>query len=85
MDDLLNFARFCAVAFPILMALVAIGVLLRIKITRRLQPHARNAIDQTVPADPLSAHDARVMWRRYWWSVACAIALIVAAAIAIFA
>ncbi|EIT71754.1 MULTISPECIES: hypothetical protein [Hydrocarboniphaga] len=85
MDDDLSLARFCAIAFPILMALVAIGVLLRIKITRRLQPHASNAIDRTVPAEPLSAHDARAMWRRYWWSVAFALALIVVAAIAIFA
>jgi hypothetical protein len=85
MDDELNFARFCAIALPILMALVAIGMKLRIKITRRLQPHARNAIDRTVPADPLSAHDARLMWRRYWWSVAVALALIAIGAFAAFA
>lgn len=85
MDDELSFARFCAIAFPILMALAAIGVLLRIKITRRLQPHTRNTIDQTVPADPLSADDARTMWRRYWWSVIVALALIAISALATFA
>ncbi|MDM4768880.1 hypothetical protein [Solimonas sp. SE-A11] len=69
-----------AIIGPLLMGLVAVGVLLSIKIARRRQAtRAADAgykpgIGEAVPARPLSQKDAATMMRRYLWSAAAILA-----------
>jgi hypothetical protein len=53
------------VAAAILMALLAVGALLMIKIARRREATRTGAFGGTVPAKPLSAQDAQRMTTRY--------------------
>ena len=63
--DFDNFwAIWLAISIPVGMAVFAVGAVLAIKILRRRQA-TRDGQSQMVPADPLSAQDARKMWRRY--------------------
>lgn len=52
-------------AWPVLMALAAVGLLLAIKITRRRQGTVDPSMSGMVPVRPLSAVDARRMQHRY--------------------
>ncbi|WP_133164369.1 hypothetical protein [Solimonas fluminis] len=74
-----------AIAGPLLMGLVAVGVLLSIKIARRREA-TRSAsagrasrVGETVPAQPLSRQDAAAMIRRYVWSAAAIVAALLLA------
>jgi hypothetical protein len=57
-------AIWMAISIPVGMAVFAAGAVLAIKIQRRRQA-TRDGQSHMVPADPLSAQDARKMWRRY--------------------
>lgn len=76
-----------AIAGPLLMGLVAVGVLLSIKIARRREATRaatagrRPGVGDAVPARPLSRKDAATMMRRYLWS---AVAVMVAFLLALF-
>jgi hypothetical protein len=50
---------------PVLMALVAVGAVLSIKVARRRQATRTGTLKGPVPAKPLSAADARRMGRNY--------------------
>lgn len=52
-------------AWPVLMGLAAVGVLLAIKITRRREGSVDPGMTDSVPVRPLSAVDARRMQHRY--------------------
>jgi hypothetical protein len=63
-------------AWPVLMALAAVGALLLIKITRRRQGTVHPEMTASVPVRPLAAADARRMLRRYAWSVGAVLAIL---------
>lgn len=71
---------FAAIAAPLLMGLVAVGVLLSIKIARRRDATRaatagrQPSVGDAVPARPLSQKDAAAMMRRYLWSAAAIMA-----------
>ncbi len=76
-----------AILGPLLMGLVAVGVLLSIKIARRREAARaatagrRPGVGDAVPARPLSQKDGAAMIRRYLWS---AVAVMAAYLLALF-
>jgi hypothetical protein len=74
---------FWMVAGPIVMGLAAVGAVLFIKITRRRQATRAGQLGGAVPANPLSAADARRMRRRYGVAAAVVAGVLLAAAAAI--
>jgi hypothetical protein len=72
---------FWTLAGPVLMGLAAVGAVLWIKITRRRQATQSGPFGGAVPANPLSAADARRMSRRYGMVAGVLVLLIVLAAI----
>lgn len=72
---------FWTLAGPVLMGLAAVGAVLLIKITRRRQATRSGQLGGTVPANPLSATDARRMSHRYGVAAAIVAGLVIVAAI----
>lgn len=73
-------------ALPLLLALAAAGAVLFIKITRRSQRPAGDAVSAAVPVTPMSREHATRLQRRYVAVVAIVVgALAVTALILIFA
>lgn len=71
-----------AIAGPLLMGLFAVGVVLSIKIARRRGATRSGSLGGTVPANPLSAADARRMIRRYAVVAALLVGVLTAFALA---
>jgi len=61
---------FAAIAWPIVMGVIAVGAMLSIKIIRRRQGRRDPSGTGVVPVRPLSAEDARKMFRRYGYAAA---------------
>jgi hypothetical protein len=76
---------FWLVALPIVMAFIAAGAVLGIKVTRRRQATRSGDLGGTVPARPLSAADARRMLWRYGVTAALVAAVLVAVGVAMAA
>lgn len=74
---------FWLVALPIVMAVVAAGAVLAIKVTRRRQATRSGDLGGTVPANPLSAADARQMLWRYGLTAALIAAVLVVIGLAV--
>ncbi|MDP9141061.1 MAG: hypothetical protein M3O62_09750 [Pseudomonadota bacterium] len=75
-------ATLLIVSIGVLGALAAVGAVLTIKIARRRRAAtmpAESQLDTGVPATPMSASQARLWIRRYWFT-ALAIALLIATA-----
>ncbi|WP_348675738.1 hypothetical protein [uncultured Abyssibacter sp.] len=68
---------------PVLGALIAVGCLLLIKITRRRQATRSGNSSDVVPANPMSAEQARMITRRY--AIAVGIVLVALILVAISA
>lgn len=69
---------FLLVAWPVLLAVLAAGAVLLIKIARRRQATRAGRFGGAVPARPMSAEHAARLSRRYWWTAGVVVAVLAA-------
>ncbi|MEW6169171.1 MAG: hypothetical protein AB1651_15970 [Pseudomonadota bacterium] len=67
-----------------LMALIAVGGVLFIKMGRRSRPSRGGGVGEAVPARPMSRAHARRLQRNYFWAAAVVVAALAAFAVLLY-